>query len=141
MAAQHGEMKPEYRLPPLILGGLVLPIGFFMYGWTARKSVPWIVPVLSNFLLGFGLAIAQVPLSIYTVDAFKLHAASAMAATTILKCVVGALLPLAGPPLYDNLGVAWGNSVLGFASIALLPVPVLFVKCGERLRKVSKFIS
>lgn len=27
-----GEMKPEYRLPPLIPGGLLMPIGLFWYG-------------------------------------------------------------------------------------------------------------
>ncbi|KAL9058053.1 MAG: hypothetical protein Q9206_002081 [Seirophora lacunosa] len=35
MKSKHpgGTMKPEHRLPPLILGSLLLPTGFFWYGW------------------------------------------------------------------------------------------------------------
>ena len=30
--AIHGEMRPEYRLPPLVLGGILIPTGLFLYG-------------------------------------------------------------------------------------------------------------
>jgi len=62
------------------------------------------------------------------------YAASATAATTILRSIFGALLPLAGHPMYTKLGLGWGNSVLAFISVAMLPVPFLFYIYGERLR-------
>ena len=34
-----GEMKPEYRLPPLIPGSLIIPIGLFWYGCTYSPRV------------------------------------------------------------------------------------------------------
>lgn len=33
-----GTPKPEYRLPTMIVGGFVIPIGLFMYGWTAEAK-------------------------------------------------------------------------------------------------------
>ncbi len=33
-----GLPKPEYRLPTMIVGGFVIPIGLFMYGWTAEAK-------------------------------------------------------------------------------------------------------
>lgn len=66
-----GEMKPEYRLPPMIPGAYAIPIGcgscsaitcwekltniVFIYGWTAEKHVFWIVPIIGTGLVGLGL--------------------------------------------------------------------------------------
>jgi hypothetical protein len=49
-----GEMKPEYRLPPMILGGIFVPIGLLLYGWSAEKQVFWFVPILGTAFFGFG---------------------------------------------------------------------------------------
>jgi|SRR3569833_1567383 len=45
-------MKPEYRLQPLPYGALLLPVGFFIYGWTAEYHVHWIVPILGTTIIG-----------------------------------------------------------------------------------------
>ena len=39
-----GESHPEFRLPVLILGAFIVPVGLLWYGWSARPSVHWIVP-------------------------------------------------------------------------------------------------
>lgn len=71
----------------------------------------------------------------YLVDVYTLHAASAMAANTVLRSTFGAFIPLAGQSMYEALGLGWGNSLLGFVAVALIPIPVFFVKYGEALRK------
>ena len=134
----HGDgMKPEYRLPPMVLGGLLIPIGLFVYGWTIRSDVFFIIPMLGTTLLGFGFFATTIPSNAYLVDAYKVHAASAVAATVVLRCIVGALLPLAGPSLYQNLGYGWGNSLLGFVALLFVPVPIILIRYGERLRNVG----
>ena len=50
-----GEMKPEYRLPPMIPGAVLIPIGLFVYGWTAEKHVFWIAPIIGTSFVGLGL--------------------------------------------------------------------------------------
>lgn len=51
----NGETKPEYRLPPLIPGSFFIPIGLFIYGWTAQYHVFWFVPIFGTSLVGIGL--------------------------------------------------------------------------------------
>jgi hypothetical protein len=45
------------------------------------------------------------PVQIYLVDSFPQYAASALAALTFLRCLFGNVLPLAGPSVYDSLGL------------------------------------
>ena len=73
----------------------------------------------------------------YLVDAYTVHAASVTAASTIFRCLLGAFFPLAGPAMYDTLGLGWGNSLLGFISIAFFPVPFILYFYGERLRNAK----
>jgi hypothetical protein len=70
----------------------------------------------------------------YLVDAYTVYSASVMAATLIFRCLFGALLPLVGGAMFDALGVGWGNSVLGFVSVAFLPLPLILYIYGERIR-------
>jgi hypothetical protein len=78
-------------------------------------------------------------IQVYLVDTYTLYSASALAAATILRSLFGAFLPLAGPPLYDALGLGWGNSTLGFIAVALIPVPFLFIRYGEAIRTNPRF--
>ena len=70
----------------------------------------------------------------YLVDAFTLYAASAIAAATIIRSIMAAVLPLAGQPMYDKLGNGWGNSLLGFIALAMTPIPWVFWRYGEGIR-------
>lgn len=49
-----GGSEPEFRLPPALLGSLLIPIGIFWFGWTAYPSVHWIVPVVGSGFFGAG---------------------------------------------------------------------------------------
>lgn len=48
------EMKPEYRLPLCILGGALVPVGLFWYGWSVQARVQWIVPLIGTGVIGVG---------------------------------------------------------------------------------------
>jgi len=130
-----GEMKPEYRLPPLIPGSLFIPIGFFWYGWSVEKQVHWIMGIIGTLWVGFGMLATFMPIQTYLVDAFTIHAASAIAANTVLRSLVGAFLPLAGPKMYATLGLGWGNSLLAFIALLVSPVAWIFFRYGETIRK------
>ena len=75
----------------------------------------------------------------YLVDVYTLYSASALAALAVLRSLLGAFLPLAGPSLYNTLGLGWGNSTLAFIALALVPIPFLFLRYGERLRQKTRF--
>jgi multidrug resistance protein len=136
-----GNVKPEHRLPlQLTLPGAIgLPIGVFVYGWTTYFGIHWIVPIIATAFIGLGNLTAMMTIQTYLVDAFTIHAASAIAANTVLRSIFGAFLPLSGLSMYDALGLGWGNSLLGFISLCFIPVPILFRFYGERIRTSKKF--
>jgi hypothetical protein len=78
-------------------------------------------------------------LQTYLIDAFTRYAASAIAANTVLRSLLGGLIPLAGLRLYNALGFGWGNSLLAFVALGLVPIPLLFTIYGERIRKYPRF--
>lgn len=86
-----------------------------------------------------GLMATFMSINTYLVDAYTVHAASAMAANTVFRSLGGALLPLAGRQMYQALGLGWGNSLLAFIAIALSPMSWIFYKYGERIRKSPRF--
>lgn len=103
-ASATGEWKPEYRLPPLIPGSLLVPMGLFWYGWSAQAHLHWIMPIIGTAWMGLGTLASFMPAQAYLIDAFELHVASPSAANTVLRSLLGAFLPLAGPGLYSALG-------------------------------------
>lgn len=130
----RNRVKPEHRLPSLPLGAFLLPVGLFIYGWTCKYHVHWIVPILSHVPIGIGNMIIFMSVQMYMVDAFTMYAASALAANTLLRSVVGGVLPMAGLPMYSALGYGWGNSILGFIAIATIPLMFALLKWGEMWR-------
>ena len=90
-------------------------------------------------MVGLGLLATFMPIQTYLVDAFTTYAASALAANTVLRSLVGALLPLAGQKMYATLGLGWGNSLLAFIAIAMCPIPIILYRYGERIRKSPRF--
>lgn len=137
----QGKAKPEHRLPLILTlpGAIGLPIGIFIYGWTTKNKVHWIVPIIAMAPVGLGSLTSMMTIQTYLVDAFTRHAASVIAANTVLRSLFGAVLPLAGLPMFDSLGLGWGNTLLGFIGVAFIPVPVLFRFYGERIRTNPKF--
>lgn len=128
--------KPEGRLKPMMWVMPAVPVGIFWYGWAAEKQTHWIVPIIGTSFFGFGVLWVIMPTQLYLVDVFGPEAAaSALAANVILRLLFAAFIPLAGPSLYADLGLGWGNSVLGFIGVAFLPVPLLFYRYGGWLRE------
>ena len=99
--ATSGYSEPEHRLPPMVLGTIVSPVGLIIFGWTAQKRVHYIVPIGSTNLVGFGFVAVFLASSSYLVDAFRIYAASATAATTVLRNAAGrsSAVRKAGPRL------------------------------------------
>jgi MFS family permease len=130
--------KPEHRLVPMVAGGLVMPIGLLIYGWTAQVRSHWIVPVVGLAICGFSVATTIISSFSYLVDAFGMYAASAIAAIITLRCVTGVVLPLAGPALFAKLGLGWGATLLALVALTFIPIPIAMMHVGERIRNRSK---
>lgn len=132
MARVHGTNRPEDRLPPLLIGALIIPLSLFAYGWGTHTH--WIVPIISSALFAIGYMCTYLPIMMYLIDTYTQHAASAVAACTVLRSIASAILPLAAEPLYRRLGYDWGNSLLAFIALAFVPFTIILARYGERIR-------
>ncbi|KAJ4287338.1 hypothetical protein N0V90_012736 [Kalmusia sp. IMI 367209] len=119
LTAKHNEKPmPEFRLPLANIGAVFIPVSLFWFAWSVEKKV-MILNTTQN----------------YYIDAFETYAASAIAAGAVFRSLVGGLVPLIAPMLFDKLGYGWGISVFGFVGLVLAPAPVLFYAFGERIRE------
>ena len=137
--ANGSKPVPEARLPPMMIGSIFFAAGCFLFGWTASRTIFWLAPVIGTVLLGFGFfTIFQSALN-YLIDTFRVYSASAIAANTFLRSMLGLAFPLFIGPMYSALGIEWATSVFGFFSVCLIPIPFLFYKFGPAIRKKGKF--
>ncbi|ESZ93783.1 hypothetical protein SBOR_5839 [Sclerotinia borealis F-4128] len=136
---KHGKVIPEERLPPMILGSFILPIGLFWFAWTSSPHITWVPQVISGVFIGCGIFMIFLQGLNYIIDVYMWHANSAIAANTFLRSFAGGGFPLFAQYMFNGLGVAWATSVLGFACVVMIPAPALFFIYGARVRKMSRF--
>ncbi|KAF2473363.1 MFS general substrate transporter [Lindgomyces ingoldianus] len=133
--AAKGDIKPENRLILMVFIWPCVPAGLFLYGWSAQERLRVMVPLFGIAIFGFGSMSAILFSSTYIVDAYKTHAASATAASSVLRSILGGLLPLFAYKVYSDIKFGQANLLLGGIALALSPVPWLFYKCGEWFRE------
>ncbi|RAL07379.1 MFS transporter [Aspergillus homomorphus CBS 101889] len=132
-----GLFDPESRLPPMILGGLLIPIGIFWYAWTANPSIYWASSVCANLLIGCGMYLLFIQGFSYIVDCYTAMANSALGINGSMRSIFGASFPLFASQMFHGLGVAYATTILGAVCVALVPVPVCFWYWGRRIRMWS----
>lgn len=73
----------------MVPGALLVPIGFFWYGWSISAHAHWILPNCGAALFGSGIIISMQCVTSYIIDAYTTYAASAIAAITVLRGFAG----------------------------------------------------
>jgi MFS family permease len=134
--ASNGEYR---RLPLACVGGILLVTSLFWLGWTSSSSFHWIVPMMSGLPFGIAFNLILIALFNYLTDSYGIYSASALAAASCARSIVGAVLPLAQSTMYTNLGIGWATSVLGFTALAMCPIPFVFIAKGPQIRQRSPF--
>lgn len=135
----NGAAPPEARLPPAMLGAATLPIGLFWFAWTNSPELPYMICVSAGALFGFGMVLLYMSLTNYIVDAYLGYAASALAASTVLRSAAGAAFPLFTGNMYSSLGIHWASSVPAFLALVFIPCLVAFYVWGAKLRTMTRF--
>ena len=138
---EKGELQPEKRLPSAMVGAFAVPICFFWFGWSARPSVHWIMPIIGSGFFQIGLLLLVNSTLNYLGDSYSKVTASVLAGNGFMRCVFGASFPLFATAMYTNLGIAWASSTLAFLSIAFIPVPFVLYKVSwhpsQTYRKIN----
>ncbi|KAJ5827238.1 hypothetical protein N7447_004001 [Penicillium robsamsonii] len=116
-------------------------IGLFVFAWTARASINWIVPTIGITIYGVTVFILMQCIFLYIPLTYPKYAASLFAANDFFRSALACGSVLFAHPLFGNLGVARGVSLLGGLSvIGIIGIWLLYFY-GSRLRALSKFAS
>jgi len=114
---KHGKIIPEERLPPMIVGAAVLPLGLLIFAWTSDPRIPWIGQVLATALIGMGCLITFWQGVNYIIDCYGFYANSALAINTFIRSIAGAGFPLFASAMYHRLGVDWATTLLAILCV------------------------
>lgn len=88
------ELKPEIRLEAALVGCFCLPICLFWFGWTAKASILWIVPVIATSFFSISAFCSFLSVLNYLGDAYPAHAAAVYAGNDLFRSAMGAGFPL-----------------------------------------------
>ncbi|KAK0514989.1 hypothetical protein JMJ35_002368 [Cladonia borealis] len=134
-----GSTAPEYRVPLMVPGGLLIPIGLFWYGWSAQAKLHWIMPDIGAAIFGCGFILNTQAMGAYILDSFGKYTASATAASQVLRMTAGFVFPIFASAMYHRLGWGWGNSTLGFIALVFgLPAPLILWMFDAKIRAMGK---
>ncbi|SCU79925.1 LAMI_0B00166g1_1 [Lachancea mirantina] len=136
-----GVPLPEERFPPMMMFGWLMPAGMFIFAWTSQEKIHWIAPCIGLSCMAFGFFVIFQGCLNYLVDSFTRYAASAIAANTFLRSILGGVFPLFGPALFKNLGVNWGGSTIAFIALGMIPIPFVFYAFGSKIRSKNPYIK
>jgi hypothetical protein len=108
-------------------------IGMFWLGWISRVGNSPIFASVGGVFIGFAFQMIFMSMLNYITDIFREGSASAHAAAACLRSICAILVPLGGPSMYQNLGVPWASSLLGFLSLLVGIIPFVLLFFGHRV--------
>ncbi|KAI8981395.1 MFS polyamine transporter [Trametes punicea] len=136
----NNQGEPEFRLPTVMPGTILLPIGLLLSGWAAQEHLHWIVTDIGYALVGSGMVLIFQGMQTYVVDAFTMYAASALAAVSFFRSMAGFGFPLFAPAMFSALGYGKGGTLLAaFAAGIGCPAIWIFWRYGKKIRSMSAY--
>lgn len=136
---KNGLRQQEHRLVPAIFGSFLIPTGLFIFGWAARPSVHWIVPLIGVVIFVLGTFLILQSIFVYLPLSYPKYAASLFAGNDLTRSSMACGSILYARPLFLNLGIAEGITLLAGLSIAGIIGTVALYFVGSKLRAKSSF--
>ncbi|KFY46609.1 hypothetical protein V495_02359 [Pseudogymnoascus sp. VKM F-4514 (FW-929)] len=136
---KNGLRAQEHRLVPALFACFGPTIGLFIFAWTARPNISWVVPTIGIVIYAASVFVVVQCIFTYVPMSYPQYAASLFAANDFLRSASACASILYAHPLYKNLGIGRGTSVLGGLSvIGIVGIFLLWI-FGAKLRARSKF--
>ncbi|KAK6953699.1 hypothetical protein Daesc_006004 [Daldinia eschscholtzii] len=136
-----GRAPPEATARVMIIGAILVPIGQLVFSWTCLPTtIHWAIPIAFGIPFGAGNTLSFIYGSNYLAGAYGIYAASALAGNAVTRSIFGGTLPLAGPSMYAKLTPQWAGTLLGLLEAAMIPIPIIFYRYGEKIRSKSTII-
>ncbi|WFD24480.1 hypothetical protein MEQU1_003182 [Malassezia equina] len=131
-------LPPEIRLRPALVGFIVLTVAFFWFAAASFPSVSFWCAIVAGCFVAMGIFLVFLCLLTYITEVYLVNAASALAANTVVRSAFGCGFPMFGEQMYDTLKPRYASVILGFIALAMVPIPFVFDKYGDRIRALSR---
>ncbi|KAF3385140.1 hypothetical protein F1880_003097 [Penicillium rolfsii] len=130
-------ITPEHRLPPMILGAVILPPALLWFGWSG--NIHWASQLIACFFIGMALQVIFISGIVYIVDTYLLNTVSAISIHVMVRSLVSAVFPIIEGPMYETLHINWSATLLAGLSAVIMVSPIVFMIYGSRIRSWSRF--
>jgi DHA1 family multidrug resistance protein-like MFS transporter len=136
---KNGFREQEHRLVPAIFGSVLLPIGLFLFAWTTDSNIHFVVPLIGVAIFSLGEFWLFQALFVYLPFSYPKYAASLFAGSSLCRSGAATASILYARPLFLNLGIHKGVTLLAGMSVAGIIGIVTIYVFGKKLRARSKF--
>jgi DHA1 family multidrug resistance protein-like MFS transporter len=131
----------ELRLIPAIPATVLVTVSLFMYAWTSRVSIHWIVPTIGVTVYSGATFVIFQALLCYIPLVYPRYVSSLFAAGDFARSVLAAGFVMFSRPMYLRIGIQKGVSILaGLSILGILGMLILFFY-GANLRARSTFTA
>ncbi|KAL8725427.1 MAG: hypothetical protein Q9166_007359 [cf. Caloplaca sp. 2 TL-2023] len=136
---RNGLRAQEHRLVPALICVFGPVIGLFIFAWTANPSIHWMASVIGITIYAACAFVVFQCIFVYVPMSYPNYAASLFASNDFFRSSLACAAILFARPLFINLGVGKGTSLLGGLSVlGVIGMWVLWW-VGAKLRARSKF--
>lgn len=109
--------------------------------WLLPICTHWCTLIHQTYIVDTYLWVTPTPqcFPILTGSTVRMQAATALTANTMIRSLVGSVVPLFTVQMFRNLGIQWAATLIAAICLVLMPIPFLFFKYGARIRSKSQF--
>lgn len=135
-------VRPKTKVGSLVTACPALAIGLWLFAWTVPprvQHVHWSVSMIGLILVGYATNDLSYILFGYLTDSYGPYAASACSSLSLARTLMAAVFPLFTYTMYTGLGANVSTSIFAAVATLFCITPVVFIKYGHGLRKISRF--
>ncbi|KAK2019010.1 major facilitator superfamily transporter [Colletotrichum eremochloae] len=138
---RNGSITPEKHLHSTMIGCLLIPGSLVLFGWTAKTSIHWAVPIVGSTIFTAGAMLLYISILNYLAESYPKHMASIFAGNELFTSLCGATFPLLVPSMYHKFGILGSSMILAIIAMAFVPLPYILAMRGPELRKHSNYTA
>ncbi|KAH7924304.1 MFS general substrate transporter [Leucogyrophana mollusca] len=135
----YDKKAQEARLYLPCVAALLLPIGMFIYAWTASPNIPWIVPLIGLTIFMSGAFVIYLVVFLYLADCYGSYASSALAGQSLSRNLSACVFPLFTPQMFAHLTFKWATTLFALVALGMVPIPYVLFFYGYKIRQRSRF--
>ncbi|KAH0846710.1 putative MFS transporter [Fonsecaea pedrosoi] len=124
------QARLEIGMPFFAFGAVFIVV----YGWLLEKRVHIAGPIIMLGAIGYTTMVGFNTISVLIIDLHRKRAATASAASNLVRCLLGAGASAVANPMIEAIGNGWTHTLVGLVELATLPLLMVTMRVGMKWR-------